>query len=912
MAFLRASLATTASIIAIVAPVAALAQQQTSASIDAGAETDAAEEIVVVGQRAANKLANTTRQEATNIVDVISADDVGTLTDFNAGEALRRVAGVNTWSYLGEPRFVTIRGFNTSYNTTTVDGFQMASPDNSNYGGGRQFYMDVLPSNIASKIKVYKTWSPDMEGHSVGGSIEFMVPDALDEPSRINFAVRGGINVTPERYGGNGSTYQGEASITRTFGPDRQFGISLAGSYWRRQMNIGQYENGFDAYTFGPATNSGGFRVVLNPYDGQFGPLPADRTLFNFDNDRYRTSLFGKLSWEPEEGTRLGLNAFYLEQGETFQRHESRLDPAQNGSNFDGRNFSDGGGEVDVTANLVQLLQAGFTRKIYGSNLSFNRRFSDDWTVELKSGWSRATFDNPQLFNRFALPGANNEYYRIDPDGDFFMWRPVGEAFAAKVANYNLYSTSNGGGQSGAAGGRNLDEVFSTEATLFEAMGRAGFNMERNDRGFGFELGSKFSVNARSDGYVRTDYGSSTAGLRLDQVLTGKFLCAPGCVDPGIPIIDGKRVRELMLQLPGVPNAGAIGNRFTTTEEIAAIYSMGRYRGEWLEIAAGLRLELTDYWTTGFQQTTGAGAASGFAPVSARDNYVNAMPSFMAIYDISPDMRGRFAYSRTIGRPSLTQKSLRGGVLNLAASPPSLSSGNPDLEPRISDNLDLIFENYFGEGQGLFTIGGFYKRVQNEIYRFQSLTQIDGEDILATRPVNSPFAATVIGAEFNFVSNFTFLPGKWSNFGIQTNGVILHTRFPILLRGGEKVTFDSMPDQARYAANVSFYYEEPRGLRARIAWNRVGLAWDGRIGGNTNLPGVDNGTTASLYRAQFNTPRDSLDMQASYPIGPVKVAISAINLLNQGADTNIGNNQEIPAKRLFVPATFMLSLSGSF
>lgn len=875
--------------------------------------TDNVTEVVVTGQRAADKSAIVVKRQDSRIVDVVSADDVGKLADFNAGEALRRVAGVNVWTYLGEPRFVTIRGFNTSYNTTTVDGFMMASPDNANYGGGRQFYMDALPSNIASRITVLKTSTADMEGHSVGGSVNFSVPDALDSKrNRNSLTVRSGVTDNKKRYGGDRETYQAEFLTTRRFGNRDQFGVALSGSYWRREMNIAQYENGGDAYSFGPTAKSGGLAVVFDPYSGTYKSVPSSRTSHNYDDTRERSALYGKLSWRMDDLTKLSIGAYVLDQKEDFVRNEATLDPAQNGSNYDAKNFADGYAEMDDIASLYQYLQAGFERKISGLNLTLNHSFTDKMTGEVKLGTSKATFDNPQLFNRFSLPAANNEYYAIRQQGDYFIWTPIGTTFPAKAANFANYSTANGGGQSGASGGRNLEERFSTDAQLTEMEARLDYGLTLADEGFGVSGGFKFSRNSRSDDYSRTDYGSSASGILLSSVVTGQYLSGPGC-DVCIPLADMGKLSDLTHALAATVNNSAIGNRFGTTEKIAAGFVMMRWRTPTWEAQGGLRAEQTDYATWGYNNVSGGTGATGYVYATASDKQTDLLPSFSFIYNTSSQSRARFAYSRTMGRPSLTQKSLRGGVIDYTSATPTRTSGNPDLEARVSDNFDLIQEFYFDKGEGLFTIGLFHKAVQNEIYKVQTLATLDGTDYLWTRPVNSPYTTKVTGLEFNFVKHFNDLPGLWSNLGMQANGVIMKTRFPVRLSDGSTYNFKTLPDQAKNAYNLAFFYEDKQGFRARIAWNHTGQAWDGRISGSTNLPNADNISTASLYKLAYNTPRDYFDLNLSYKLNRVyTVSLSGSNITNQGADTNIGNDQEIAAKRLYVPSVYMLGLSANF
>lgn len=896
-----------------------LAAAQTPAGQDAPPATasdvpaDQAD-IVVTGQRAADRNAIAAKRTDSRIVDVISADDVGKMTDFNAGEALRRVAGVNVWSYLGEPRFVTIRGFNASYNTTTVDGFQMASPDNANYGSGRQFYMDALPSSVASKISVFKTFSPDMEGHFLGGSVDFAVPDALESKKDItSISVRGGFNANRSAYGGFRPTYQGEFTVTRKFGASDQFGFSLSGSYWRRETNAADTEIGGDAYSFGPATKSGGLAVVAEPYGGDYGPYPSGGTHYNYDDTRARKSLVSKLSWEDPGKAKFGLIGYYLEQTEHFLRNEWTLDTAQGGSNFDGKNFDAGYAEIDDVASQYQILNSSFTRRIWGVNGTFKYQFDDKLNATVAGGYSGASFDNPQLFNRFVLPAANNQYYSVTRNGDYWTWAPISPTLQTAFADLSKYLTSNGGGQSGAGGGRNLEEEFKTNARLFEFNGRLDYNMDKGDYGLGLATGIKHSSNYRRDGYDRTDYGNSSNGISLSDVASGDYLATGGCATSQcIVLIDPDKVRAAMSALPSTVNASAVGNRFSTSENIWAGWGMARWRAEHWQAVAGMRVEITDYATTGYQNVTG-GSTPGYQPVSGTDHFTNLLPSFTFIYDTAHNMRTRFAYSRTIGRPSLTQKSLRGGTLDLSQDPPRLTQGNPDLKPLVSDNFDIIHELYFDRGQGMFTIGGFYKSIQNEIYKTQGAATIDDIVYYATRPVNSPYTTKVYGAEFNFIKNLTFLPGLLKNLGLQANGFIARTEFPIQLSDGSKYTFDVLPDQAKYGVNLALFYEDRKGISARVAWNRTGEQWDGRVSGSTNLPGADNPTAATLYKRLFLIPVDSVDFKLSYKFDKrFTVSVSGNNLLRQGASANIGNDQEIAARRIYVPTTYLFGFSARF
>ena len=157
-------------------PNVAVAQSADAAASDGG-------DIVVTGLRASAERGVRLKRNADRIIDTVSATEIGQLPDFNAGDALKRVTGVNTLLYQGEPRFVIVRGFNQGYNDLLIDGFSLASTDinmGASNSSGRVISMEVLPSNIASHIDVIKSATPETDANFIGGLTNFATPSAFD------------------------------------------------------------------------------------------------------------------------------------------------------------------------------------------------------------------------------------------------------------------------------------------------------------------------------------------------------------------------------------------------------------------------------------------------------------------------------------------------------------------------------------------------------------------------------------------------------------------------------------------------------------------------------------------------------------------------------------------------------------
>lgn len=868
-----------------------------------GQSSQTVEEIVVTGQRAADRNAIAAKRDTVQVMDAISADDIGQMADFSVGDALKRIAGVSVYDYQGEPRFASIRGFNAHYITTTLDGLQIASPDSQNQtnGGGRQFYLETLPSNIASRMEVYKTSTPDMDGHSVGGSVNFKIPGAFDfRKDQTRFSAKLGYQIQDKSKGGERPVAQAEAFVTRRFGADEQFGLMLSASYWRREMWIPQLERGSSAYWYDASGKNTG-----QPYVGA-GPTPVERRWYAYDNTRERRSLMGVLDWRASENLSVRTTGYYFGQNEKSLRNDmiasigsSALVSNQTATSgvFSPRATSPG----DVAQN-VRSFKLLFDRKVYGLQSAADYQ-AGDWKLGLKLAASRATYNNPQISDNFSQNGLS---FRYDVSDDEVAFTPVNQTAYNNLAAYV--------GGTGSSNPQHYDERYKTDGRNYEGRLKAAYNMDTRDTGLGFEFGGGGIRRQHGENYAKS-YQTGMPYTLADVASTSR-ICALNCDAGQMFVIDqGKLIDMLDRYLATVPKivdtASAYSRTFWIQEDVYAAYGMARWKADRWTVQGGLRLEATDVETTGFRGTTKSGKTT-YDPVSASSDYSHWMPSAQAIYDLASDKKIRAAYSRTIGRPKLTDMALLGGSLNLAdASLPKLTTGNPDLKPRVSDNFDVSLEWYLDEGKGMASLALFHKRIQNEIYSLGRTADIDvGGGVLVqgvlTTAVNADEAATTDGVEVNFIKYLTFLPGVWSNFGLNFNAIASKTDFPIKLADGTPKTLDSLPGQPKYVTNLSVFYEGDK-LRARVAWNHTDWMTEERY--------ISNGTTsaANFYRIRWVRPADKIDASLSYELNRIyTLRIDGSNLTGQGVNTNMGLDKEIPVARIRQPRAVMVGVSARF
>ncbi len=159
----------------IVSASGALAQ--TAAAPDAAPASDV---VVVTGFRKslASALANKKHDE--RISDGISSEDLGKFPSENIAEAIQRIPGVQMADVNGRGATISVRGPGApQYVRTTVNGQSFASPDFTN-----GFRYDVIQTELANSVQVYKSPTADMDAGELGGTVNIDTVHPLDQKGR--------------------------------------------------------------------------------------------------------------------------------------------------------------------------------------------------------------------------------------------------------------------------------------------------------------------------------------------------------------------------------------------------------------------------------------------------------------------------------------------------------------------------------------------------------------------------------------------------------------------------------------------------------------------------------------------------------------------------------------------------------
>lgn len=755
----------------------------------------AVEELVVTGQREAQRAAIEVKRESFVVADVVSADDIGKLPDHNTAAALRRIPGISVMEDQGEPRFPVIRGLRSTYNRTTIDGALVASVDES----GRTVPMDIVPSVMAGRLEVIKTVTPEHDGNAIGGVINVTTRSAFDKgrPFFTGMASYGDY----ERSGGvrnDDPSYRLAFATGTTFGDQDQWGVVAGGSFEQLDYDIPQVESqdpSVREYTAAGAPVASGSPL------GNGIQVPTYQRLFWYNNTKQRSGVNAKIEYRPSDTFSWEAAALFAAMEDDEERIEFRIEPIGNVSNQTPTSGSFARGR-----GVIQLNQPITKREIGLARTEFAWDFAPQWTLSGDLVYSQAALEVPNHSVEFRTVDAQAANYAFNYDTTnplFPVFTPVNDAAMRNPVNYVLQ--------------QHRDALTETD----ESTGQASIDLAYDQGAADNNLKAKFGGLLRS---TKREYDSSQINYRAG---TGFTYTLAEVDKPG----PSELIADRYLLSPRIDAGAAMAffnanrSRFTTTaaaptgnyevqEDIFAAYAQASYQFGDFTLLGGLRYERTEVDSDAVRNAGGT-----LTPVNNSGSYDNWLPSLHLEWKPTADIIVRAAWTNTIGRPDYGSLAATEN-LNFDGSQPTLSRGNPGLKARESRGFDVSFEYY--PTDGMISLALFTKDIENEIFTLSSTETLDvgrgPETVLVSTPRNAE-SAKIRGVEFAVQQAFTFLPEPFDGFGFNGNITWLDTEFTFLTSTGPRVT--GLFQQPEITTNESIYYQ--RGpFEGRISHNYIG------------------------------------------------------------------------------------------
>ena len=147
--------------------------ESTASTSNNPSTNNALEEVTVLGQRTTPEIARAAQQQAGNLINLTTSEEMMKLPDVNTGEAIRRLPGISLETDTGEGRYINIRGLDADLNSTTFGGLRLPPTNNSSpSGAGRAVAFDSIPIGFVGAIKITKSNLPEQDAEALGGTID--------------------------------------------------------------------------------------------------------------------------------------------------------------------------------------------------------------------------------------------------------------------------------------------------------------------------------------------------------------------------------------------------------------------------------------------------------------------------------------------------------------------------------------------------------------------------------------------------------------------------------------------------------------------------------------------------------------------------------------------------------------------
>ncbi|MGJ3648736.1 TonB-dependent receptor [Sphingomonas sp. GlSt437] len=859
-------LALGASVIALGAAwgVPAAAQSQKAPAADAAPGADQGNDIVVTGFKAALQSATAKKKKSETVVESVSAEDIGKLPDNGIGESIARLPGISAQRNAGRANIISIRGFGPDFSTTTLNGRQQTTTNDS-----RAVEFDQYPSEILAGVDVYKTAEADHTAGGLVGSIDLRTIRPLDVSHRV-LAIGARGTYTGNKLDPNGSNlgYRAYATFVDKFADDR-IGVALSAAYTEEPYS----NDDFNAWGFGG-------------YPGGGQGMNGIKTWVETDTLK-RIGTNGTIQARVTDDLTMSIDGFYSHYIDRINQRGFEMP-------FNCGGFCGHDSISNVTTDSLGLVTAA---TIAGTPLIenyANDRVADQyslawngawdnhngWRAVADVSWSRTTRSDESLQTTAglgrALPTATAVVsYKATPTGPQFTSNYNGTNSALVLTDVE--------GWSGSPVQAGYDNLRKTKDDLVEARGE----IERDIGGFlkSIKVGVDYTTHTKSltaqEGYLSPPGGASTAAIPSSILLT------PVPLDRGLGPIIAYDPRQLVGKGILVYTANTYGSSkgYGVKEDVVTPFVMANLNGH---VGSS---ELTG--NVGVQAIHTDVTSRGQAFPTVTDHYWMVLPSANINLRTADDFVIRLAVSKEMMRPRLPDLNnvISYGV-DTTRTPIVYSGGggNPRLRPYQAWAFDLNFEKYFAT-KGYVALQLFYKKIDTYIaggftstFDYAGFPPVSGPTPPSTigylfSNVNT-HGGEVYGAEFAGTVPFDIFSTKLSGFGL-TGGA--GYTFSAVTDFNGKIT--TIPGYSDWVGSLTAFYEKHGfNVRGSLRYRSSYLGDFSLYSGGLDRQKV---LAETIYDAQIG-----YDFSGSSPLKGLSLYVQGQNLTNTRSAT-LGANDPL-------------------
>jgi len=701
------------------------------------AENDV-EVIEVTGFRKSLVKSISLKRYSGNVVEAISAEDIGKLPDSSIAESIARLPGLAAQRIDGRASKVSIRGFGENESGTTLNGREQVS-----IGDNRGVEFDLYPSEIMSGVTVYKTPNASLEGEGIAGVIDLQTIKPLSQDGRVIQ-----VNGTYEKTSFDKLNPDGENDgVKGTFFYMDQFADDTLGvAFAYTTMSSPNQEKRWNAWGY----------PEFEYEDGSNGSILGGAKPYVRSSVLDRDSAMLVIEAAPTDDLKLTFDALYVDFLDTkiLRGIEIPFAWGQGSISADTAVIDEATGFVtsattegqrvvvrnDYEERDAQLMSFGFNT---------NWAVNDNWILDFDASYSKVERDVYSV-ESYSGTGRGDSRGVADNLGYTFDSGNTGATFTHEL-DYSDFNLIQLGGPLSWGGSSALNNQYNLAGTDYENQAQDGFinapNIDDELMSLKFAASQEIDSNfisaisygiafrerektKKSEGYYMTlsnfSYPDNVGMLsvpeeyrlgsaNLDFIGMGNMVAydTMGLINDGYYNL----LQESLTDAKHATKSWVVNEQVTSafvqaelTTEIADMPITGGF---------GIRYVHTEQSSQGsaFNTVNGLVVAQ---PTDASHDYGHFLPSINLSMQIDDTQTVRFGAAKTISRARLDEMNASYSASYNQQPDDSgnywaLSGGNPSLEPKEAIGIDVSYENYFS-AEGYFAIALFHKDLQNWIF----------------------------------------------------------------------------------------------------------------------------------------------------------------------------------------------------
>jgi len=803
-------------------------------------------EVVVTGIRSSIESSLAAKQRSDDIVEAISAEDIGKLPDASIAESLSHLPGLATQRLDGRANLISIRGLSPDFTGTTLNGREQAT-----VGENRGVEFDQYPAELISGAVVYKTPDAGLVGQGLSGTVDLHTIRPLDMSQRAIAAnLRGEHTTNGDLNPGTGvDTWGHRASLSYI---DQFFDHTLGLAVGFAQLDSPIQEKQYQAWWWSVDNGSAG---ADQHWGAPHTPGMPDNVISQEgmqlraqSETQLRNGLMAVLEWAPGEHYHSTLDLYYS----TFNERTYKNGAQWSSSPYDNVSYANVGvtpaypypivtsGTID---GIKPILQNEYTRehdKLFAAGWNHQYDFGNGWTAmaDLSYSSARKQLHDAYLFSGLANGATTSTQFNT----------PVGDGYPDFTPGIDLSNPASivftDPDNYGYNGREEFDHQIDTiRAIRLEVSHPVGWIFSTVTLGADYSDRKKTKEADVFFAWLNGNGSSSSGGYnpKLGVPVDGNLLYPPTSLGyGGIPGILNYNVLDALQEqfyLTARNGQSDWSRNYTVEEKVPVAYVKFDIDTQLGEIPlrgnVGVQYVHTDQSSQAFQ--TNGNTLVGTLNGGAR--YHNVLPSLNLVAQLSEGQLLRFGFAKTMARGRIDDEKIASsaGVAVVNSGPAagqalwSGTGGNPQLKPYIAVGTDLSWEKYFGKSSYV-AVAVFNKNLLNYIYNktvldfdFAKAGYINDNPSLPpssnigsfTRPENGT-GGKMRGIELSGALEGGLVSHALDGFGAEANFSLTNSTIPVSAVSSIPGSPSTLPGLSRKVANLSLYYEK-YGWSVRVA-----------------------------------------------------------------------------------------------